>query len=146
MKGKDAEYALNQTATSAVEDKLNKEGNSTANDADMYRTLTGKIDMSADMLLATPLTGAAGPLLGQVKSAHITMNANVMRKRVKIDPDHPEIPEYDPLDVKARITVARENAPAKAGKSALVAPTPKGKNDSAGKSVAPGDKPALGTK
>ena len=146
VKGKDAEYALNQTATSAVEDKLNKEGNSTANDADMYRTLTGKIDMSGDMTLATPLTGAAGPLLGQVKSAHITMNANVVRKRVKIDPDHPEIPEYDPLDVKARITVARENAPAKPGKNGLATPNPKGKNDSAGKSAAPGDKPAAETK
>lgn len=146
VKGKDAAYTLNQTATSTVEDKLNKEGNSTTNDADVYRTLTGKIDMSGDMLLATPLTGTAGPLLGQVKSAHITMNANVTRKRVKIDPDHPEIPENDPLDVKARITVARENAPAKTGKNSLAAPNIKGKNDSAGKAVAPSDKPAAGTK
>lgn len=119
-KGKAADYTLNQVASSVVEDKLNKEGNSTTDTNDIYRTLTGKIDMNGEMTLATPGGALPGPLFGQVKSAHILMNANVNRKRVKIDPDHPEIPENDPLDVKARMTITREtdkSSVANAGKN-----------------------------
>ena len=142
LKGKEADYILNQTASSKVEDKLNKEGNSTTKDADVYRTLTGKIDLSGEMTLAAPPNSAVGPLLGQVKSAHILMSANVLRKRVKVDPDHPEIPENDPLDVKARMRIVRENTPPKPGKGAIADTNAKPKNDKSGKSVSPGDKPA----
>ncbi len=150
-KGKDGEYALNQTATSTVEDKLDKEGNSTTNPNETYRTLTGKIDLNADMTLSTPLGALPGPLLGQVKSAHILMNANVNRKRMKIDPDHPEVLENDPLDVKARMTIVRENAPAKSGNNRIAEAGAKPKSGKpavpgSSKPALPGDKTAAGSK
>jgi hypothetical protein len=114
--GANTTYHLTQTAHSTVEDKLDKAGNSTAKEDDAYRALSGQVDLTSEMWFvapAHPQAGAAKGQAGQVKSAHLVMNAVVNQKRLKIDPDQPEIPENAPLDVKARMTVVRDDSPAK---------------------------------
>lgn len=103
-------YRLSQSANSVVEDKLDKTGASTSKDADVYRVLSGKVDLTTDTTFVVPVVGAK-VLTGQVKSVHLVMNAVINRKRVKIDPDQPEIPENDPLDVRARMTITRVETP-----------------------------------
>ena len=141
--GANRTYRLSQKAHADVEDQLDKAGNSTAKAGDVYRTLSGKVDLTSEMTFAVP-TRAQKPAAknsggksvagatqaakdradeiaqaGQVQSAHLTMNAVINRKRVKINPDQPEIPENDPLDVKARMTVTRVP-----GAKATIAATP----------------------
>ena len=128
VSGASATYHLTQSAHSTVEDNLDKAGNSTAKADDAYRALSGKVELTSEMWFAAPASpqaGAAKAQAGQVKSAHLVMNAVVNRKRLKIDPDQPEIPENDPLDVKARMTVTRDDAPAKTP-PAIAGDKPKG--------------------
>jgi len=140
--GKGTAYRLSQSAKSVVEDRLDKTGASTTIDADVYRVLSGKVDLKTQTTFVVPGAPAvpvmppkgtpadkgttvkpdkvvpANPApripvqAGTVKSVHLEMNAALNRKRIKIDPDQPEIPENDPLDVRARITITRGDSPA----------------------------------
>ncbi len=130
--GANTTYRLSQRAHADIEDKLDKAGNSAGKDAEVYRTLSGKVDLTSEMTFVVPAAPAQKATLktpagktargatqavpvpagetaqaGQVQSAHLVMNAVIVRKRVKINPEQPEIPETDPLDVKARMTVTR---------------------------------------
>ena len=134
-------YLLHQSANSIVSDKLDKAGNSTTKEEDAYRLLSGKVDLTTEtkFVAAKPQSVPANPAnannvkgdakvdakidaknkvdtniqAGQIKSAHLVMNAVINRKRVKINPEQPEIPENDPLDVKARMTITRDEVVAK---------------------------------
>lgn len=133
--GANTTYRLSQKAHADIEDKLDKAGNSAGKDAEVYRTLSGKVDLTSEMTFVVPAAGAqkalpkipagkaahsatqAAPVppgeiariaqAGQVQSAHLVMKAVIVRTRVKVNPEQPEIPETDPLDVKARMTVTR---------------------------------------
>ena len=152
--GANATYHLTQTAHSTVEDNLDKGGNSTAKADDAYRALSGKVDLTSEMWFVAPVgpqAGAAKSQAGQVKSAHLVMNAMINRKRLKVDPDQPEIPENDPLDVKARMTVVRDDTTAKtppagdkAKKDKEIARKDKTDNEKVGNPS--GDKTASGAK
>ena len=149
VSGPNATYHLTQTAHSTVEDNLDKAGNSTAKAEDAYRALSGKVDLTSEMWFAAPAlpqAGAAKAQAGQVKSAHLVMNAAVNRKRLKIDPDQPEIPENDPLDVKARMTIVRDDSPAKTPPTGDKAKKDETKKDTARKDKPGDDKTASRTK
>ncbi len=111
--GKSKIFHLEQNATARVEDSLNKEGNSTAKPEEIASTLSGDLTLNGTVqFLAQSSVGAktvklannAARYTGRVSEVQLTMNALLVRKQVKPDPDK-IMPPSSNIDVHARMTV-----------------------------------------
>lgn len=111
--GKSKIFHLEQNATARVEDSLNKEGNSTAKPEEIDSTLSGDLTLTGTVqFMAQSAIGGktakpaknAGQYTGRVSEVQLTMNALLVRKQVKPDPDK-IMPPSSNIDVHARMMV-----------------------------------------
>jgi len=110
LPGKPNTLLISQTGQTMIDNKLDKEGNSTEKVADQVGTLTGKVTAEGRVLFAT----AKVPTGSAVQMTESVMNMVALLKRSIPDPAAPGKTSETNIDVKARIVVRPETAPKKA--------------------------------
>lgn len=110
-------FQVSQTAKSTVSDKIDKEGNSTADAKLQVGSITGDISAtgSMDFGVSVPVAGGgaakSGSYAGRLVSG--SMNLSVSLKRIMPDPDHPDKTKTDPITVRGRMAVQLQAGPPK---------------------------------
>jgi hypothetical protein len=113
--GKLSALAVTQSAQTIVDNKLDKEGNSTEKAADQVGALTGKVTAEGRVLFAAVKTPAGTAV--QVTESRLNMVA--LLKRVLPDPSAPGKTSETNIDVKARLVVKAEKSAPKAAAAPL---------------------------
>jgi hypothetical protein len=111
--GKPNALTVSQTGQTIIDNKLDKEGNSTDKVADQVGTLTGKVTAEGRVLFTT----SKGPTGSAVEVKESRLNMVALLKRTIPDPAAPGKTSETNIDVKARLVVKPDNAPKKAAVS-----------------------------
>ncbi len=95
--------AFQLTADSDIEDRRNKDDKPAKSAEDTVRTVTGKASLTGDIRFAGAIV--AGRFAGRVATANLLLKIDVLQKRLKPDPEKPEEPAEQQIDVQARLKV-----------------------------------------
>lgn len=95
--------AFQLTAASEINDKRNKDDKPAKGAEDTVVTVTGKASLTGAIRFAG--ASAAGKFSGRVSSASLLLKIDVLQKRLKPDPEKPEEPLEQQIDVQARLKV-----------------------------------------
>ena len=100
-------FRCSEDAAAQVEDYKNKDGRPAAHPEDSVDTTTGTATIKGEFLFATAAAPDAktGRHTGRLREGHITLIADLIRKRTIPDPENPEGPLENHIDVTARLTV-----------------------------------------
>lgn len=115
VSGKANALSVTQIAQTVIDNKLDKEGNSTEKAADQVGALTGKVTAVGSVRFAA-IPGPAGRAV-QVTESRLNMVA--LLKRVLPDPAAPGKISETNIDVKARLVVKADNTSPKTAATAV---------------------------
>jgi len=104
-------FHISQSANSTVSDKIDKEGNSTAEAKLQVGSITGEVTASGAMDFTADATGTAA-YAGRLATG--SMQLSVILKRDMPDPDHPGMRIVEPITVRGRMQVQSQAGPPKA--------------------------------
>ncbi len=108
------------TANSDIDEKKNKDDRPAKDANDTYRTLVGKAGVTGTVRFVGATIG--GRLAGRVSSATLLLKVDILQKRIKPDPEKPEEPAEQRIDVQARLNVQEIRPDPKAATPKPVAP------------------------
>ncbi len=106
--GKNTIYIVEQSGDSNVEDKRDKAGKATINPADVVESTMGTVNLSGSLkFVAFPDLSktSTGNQLSRLKDGKLTMTALFTHTRTVVDPEKPDDPLEQKIDVKARLHV-----------------------------------------
>ena len=108
-------FRCSEDAATQVQDYKDKNGKPAASPDDSVDTTTGTATIKGEFLFATAATPdvKTGRHTGRLREGHIVLTADLIRKRTIPDPDNPEGPLENHIDVTARLTVQALAAPRK---------------------------------
>lgn len=91
------------TASSDIDDRRNKDDKPVKGTEEVVRTVTGKASLTGNIRFGG--TSTSGRFAGRVVSANLLLKIDVLQKRLKPDPEKPEEPAEQQIDVQARLKV-----------------------------------------
>ncbi len=106
--GKNTIYFVDQTGDSNVEDKRDKAGKPTDAAADVFESTVGTVSLTGSLKFSGASDTAKngeGLKLSRLKDGKLTMIAQFTHTRAALDPEKPEEPLEQKIDVKARLRV-----------------------------------------
>jgi hypothetical protein len=109
-------FAIKQDFLSTIDDKRDKDGKPTTDAASVVSSSSGKATIAGSVNFLTGAAAqadAADHFAGHVATGKLVLNGTVTRKRTKPDPDNPDDPLSQTMDVKATFMIKCDDTAAK---------------------------------
>jgi hypothetical protein len=117
-------FTIGQDAQNVIDAKIDKDGKSADTDANAVKSTSGKATLTGKVkFLAQPSSDKPDHYIGRISEGTLTMNANIVTKQLKPDPNNPDDPKETTIDIKGRFFIVADDKAKPAGASAKTSPT-----------------------